>query len=75
MNVDYRTRLVEEVKAIGLEIIDRAEDIVGEGDMICDLTLTASFSGGPEVRVTTLEITREQYSKYVNKLYMDGKIV
>lgn len=75
MNADKRTRLVEEVKAIGQEIIDRAEDIVGEGDLICDLTLMASFSDGPEVRVPTLEITREQYSKHIHKLYMEGKIV
>lgn len=75
MNADNRTRLVEEVKAIGQEIIDRAEDIVGEGDLIYDLTLMASFSSGPEVRVPTLEITREHYSKRVHKLYMEGKIL
>lgn len=75
MNADNRTRLVEEVKAIGQEIIDRAEDIVGEGDLIRDLTLMASFSSGPEVQVPTLEITREHYSKHVHKLYMEGKIV
>lgn len=33
---EFRKQLVELVKASGQEVIDRAEDLVGEGDLIFD---------------------------------------
>ena len=76
MKVDNRTRLIAEVKAIGQEIIEQAENIVGEGgNMVGTLTVSATFTGGPEISLPTLDISREQYAKTIEKLYMDGEII
>ena len=56
----YRNYLTELVKATGQEIIDRAEDIVGNGDMISDFTIWARF---PQDSVPTIEVQREHIVK------------
>ncbi len=54
--------LVELVKATGQEVIDRAEDFVGNGDMIADFDIWIRFS---ENYAPTIEITRRHTSKNV----------
>ena len=56
---EYRPFLVKLVKAMGQEVINRAEDIVGNGDLISDLTLWLRF---PQDGYPTLEINREYLS-------------
>lgn len=67
---EYRPYLVELVKAMGQEVIDRAEDIVGNGDLISDLTLWLRF---PQDGFPTIEVSREHISHEVIKLF-NGKM-
>ena len=62
---EYKETLVAMVKACGEELIERAEDLVGECDgmtdfdiHICFPTSNYSFDGVP-----TIEVTRELCSK------------
>ena len=57
---DFRKILVEMVKASGQEVIDRAEDLVGNGDTISDFDIWIRFSlnngfidGCPTIEITT----------------------
>ena len=53
---DYRSYLVECVKAAGQMIIDMADDIVGETDVMTNLALEVSFDQEnrsiPEITIT-----------------------
>lgn len=51
-----REKLIELVKASGQEVIDRAEDLVGDGDMITDFDIWLRFKDGD---VPTIELTRD----------------
>lgn len=62
---NYRPYLIELVKAMGQEVINRAEQIVGDGDLITDLSLWLRF---PQDSYPTLEITREHASHEVIKI-------
>ena len=58
---DYRSYLVECVKAAGQTIIDMAEDIVGQTDRITDLAVEArfnqeDFSSIPEITITRMHL-------------------
>lgn len=56
----YRKHLTDLVKATGQEIIDRAEELVGTGDMISDFCIWARF---PQDGVPTIEVQREHVVK------------
>ena len=58
MSKDYRSYLVECVKAAGKMIIDMAEDIVGETDYISDLAIEARFDQEDRASVPEITITR-----------------
>lgn len=58
---DYRSYLVECVKAAGQTIIDMAEDIVGQTDHITDLVVEARFNQEdfrsiPEITITRMHL-------------------
>ena len=55
-----REKLIELVKASGQEIIDRAEDLVGDGDLITDFDIWLRF---PSSECPTVEVTRSHASK------------
>ena len=42
----YNERLIEQVKALGQDVIDRAEDLVGSGDLITDFDIWLRFPQG-----------------------------
>lgn len=56
----FRKQLIKLVKASGQEIIDRAEDLVGNGDLISDFNIWIRFpmDGHP-----TIEVSRSYCSK------------
>lgn len=56
----YRQKLIDMVKAAGQDVIDRAEDLVGNGDLICDFDIWLRF---PQNDVPTIELTRSYLSK------------
>ena len=39
----YREQLIELVKASGQEVIDRAEDLVGDGELMTEFTIQLLF--------------------------------
>ena len=57
---DYRSYLVECVKAAGHMIIDMADDIVGETDAMTNLSLEVSFDKEkrsiPEITITRMHL-------------------
>lgn len=58
---NYRQHLIELVKASGQEVIDRAEDLVGNGDLITDFDIWLRFP--QDSNCPTIEVTREHISK------------
>ena len=56
----YRKHLSDLVNATGQEIIDRAEELVGNGDMISDFCIWARF---PQDSLPTIEVQREHIVK------------
>ena len=55
---DYRSYLVECVKAAGQMIINMADDIVGKTDLITDLTVEARFNQEDFRSIPEITITR-----------------
>ena len=64
--VDWKKQLIALVKASGQEVIDRAEDLVGEGDLLIDISIWLRF---PQDGVPTVEVTREYASENSFKVY------
>ena len=56
----YREQLIKLVKASGQEVIDRAEDLVGDGELMTEFTIQLLF---PKDEVPTISTTREYVSK------------
>lgn len=56
---DFRWKLVEQVKACGQELIDRAEDFVGSGDLVSDFTIWIRFPMGENPMLPTIEVQKE----------------
>lgn len=61
----FRALLIEMVKAAGQEVIDRAEDLVGNGDLISDFDIWLRFptEGRMINGCPTIEVSRSHYSK------------
>lgn len=57
---EFRKQLVELVKASGQEVIDRAEDLVGEGDALSDFDIWLRF---PPDSIPTIEVSKSYCSK------------
>lgn len=64
---NYAPFLVEMVKAAGQEIIDRAEDLVGNGEMMTSFDIWLRF---PQNEVPTIEVSREYFNKRGVSLYI-----
>lgn len=63
---DFRKQLVELVKASGQEVIDRAEDLVGEGDALSEFDIRLRFSLGRTSIVDScpmIEVSKSYCSK------------
>ena len=56
----YNERLIEQVKVLGQEVLDRAEDLVGSGDLITDFDIWLRF---PQDGFPTIEVTRSHASR------------
>lgn len=71
---EFREKLVELVKASGQEVIDRAEDLVGNGDLMTyfDIHLTFNINersvvdACPEIAVTKRYISERAVQKIRN---------
>lgn len=72
----FRKLLVAMVKAAGQEMIDRAEDLVGNGDLISDFDLWVRFPINERYVVDgipTIEVTRSHCSKRCFDILMGGE--
>ena len=66
----YRQKLIDMVKAAGQDVIERAVDLVGNGDLICEFDIWLRF---PQDGVPTIELTRSYLSKnYINIITKGG---
>jgi hypothetical protein len=63
-----KEKLIEQVKMLGQEVIDRAEDIVGENDFrySLDVRLIFSHKEPPEIECT---------STYMSKKYIESLMI
>ena len=57
----YNERLIKQVKALGQEVIDRAEDLVGDGDLITDFDIWLRIP--KDISFPTIEVTRSHASR------------
>ena len=66
---NFREQLVDIVKAAGQEVIDRAEELVGQGDLMTDFDIWLRFplDGPTFTACPTIEVTKA----YVNKKSCD----
>lgn len=71
---EYKETLVGMVKACGEELIERAEDLVGEADLMTVFNLYISFptDGRIFTGVPTIEVTREYQSEKAIKVLVDS---
>ena len=62
---EFREMLVKMVKASGQEVIDRAEDLVGNGDLITDFDIWLRFptDGRMFTGCPTIEVSRSHISE------------
>ena len=66
----YREQLVRMVKAAAQEVMDRAEDLVGQGDLISDFSVWFSFPQGglpPTIEVRREHLSRKAWEIYTSK--------
>lgn len=66
----YAKHLTSLVKASGRELIRRAEDLVGCGDLINDFSIYLYF---PQDSVPTIEVTREHISKESYQVIVESR--
>jgi len=66
---NFREQLVDVVKAAGQEVIDRAEELVGQGELMTDFDIWLRFplDGRMFTACPTIEVTKS----YVNKKSCD----
>lgn len=75
-NKNFRDNLVDMVKAAGQEVIDRAEDLVGNGELMTDFDIWLRFplDGRMMTGCPTIEVTRSHVSKKsLDVLFGDDK--
>ena len=70
---EFRELLVEMVKSSGRELIDRAEDLVGNGGFISGFGIRISFptDGRMLIGCPTIEVTRSHISKKSHDILME----
>lgn len=67
----FKEQMVEMVKATGQELIDRAEELVGEGEAMTDFDIWLSFPcGNNMINCPEIQVNR----KYINRKGLDVHI-
>lgn len=67
---NYSPYLVGLVKAMGQEVIDRAEDLVGNGNLISDFNIWLRF---PQDNFPSLEVSRTHLSMKTITMTSEGE--
>lgn len=69
----FKEQMVEMVKATGQELIDRAEELVGEGECTTDFDIWLSFPCGdgdisyPEIQVNRKYVNQKGFDVYIRR--------
>lgn len=66
----YQKQLVSMVKAAAQEVMDKAEDLVGQGDLISEFSIWFSFPQDglpPTIEVRREHIARKAWEVYTGK--------
>ena len=73
LSAEYRKMLVGQIKALAKDLDEMAEDLVGNTDLIADLSLQMNFSQGkcPTILVVREHIGRNASSYYVDRSYKE----
>ena len=72
----YRERLIKTIQEIGQEIIDTAEDILGENEQVKYLRISVDIpvGAGSNYEPPSIEVDREVYSKRYYDALMKGEL-
>ena len=75
MQYPTREQRIEMVKALGQEVIDRAEDIVGEADGLneLDIWLNCPTDSLPSIDVTRSYASKECFKLFSEFMYKNGQ--
>lgn len=66
----FREKLVKMVQEAGQDLIDRAEDLVGNGDLISDFGIWVRFPINEQIGCPEIEVTRSHIVK--NAVYVES---
>lgn len=63
MNDNFQQKLIQAVKDAGQEIVDNAEDFVGSGSMLSDMTITIRFDLEHSMYLPTIDVDKTYLCK------------
>lgn len=66
----FREKLVKMVQKAGQDLIDRAEDLVGNGDLISNFDIWIRFPINEQIGFPEIEVTRQHIVK--NAMYVES---
>lgn len=69
--VDRTDEIIKEVKECGQELINKAEDYIGTGDMLTDFTINIHINVTGE-EAPSITVTREHYPRTTFDRYRGG---
>lgn len=70
---NFRKNLVDAVKDAGLDLIDNAEEFVGEADLLSSMTITIRFDPDFNMRFPVINIDKDYLSKAAYDRYVKGE--
>lgn len=60
---NWRENLVQAIKDSGMDLVERAEDLVGSGELLSDLEITISFDLECKMKMPTIDVQRTYFCK------------
>ena len=72
MNNNFQKKLIQSVKDAGQEIVDNAEDFVGSGNMLRDMTITIRFDPEIDMCLLTIDMDKTYLCKRAYDRFREG---
>ena len=72
MNNDFQKKLIQAVKDAGQEIVDKAEDFVGSGNMLSDMTIIIRFDPESNMYLPIIDVNRTYLCERACDRFMGG---
>lgn len=72
MNENFQQKLIQAVKDAGQEIVDNAEDFVGSGSMLSDMTITIRFDPEHGMYLPTIDVDKTYLCKRAYDRFREG---